>query len=81
MSDWETYAWRVTWLESPAFAGREPTRHERVVEYGEDVLDLLREISRRKPVTGRPTYHPEVVELQRRTETREKPCGLAGWSA
>lgn len=79
MSDWETYGWRVEWLESPAFAGREPTRHHEVVEYAEDVTKLLREISRKKPVTERPTYAPRVIELQRRTEAREKPCGLAGW--
>jgi len=81
MSNWETYGFRVTWLESPAFAGRKPTRHERVVEYREDVLHLLDKIARRKPVTERPTYGAQVTELQRRTETRERPCGLAGWSA
>lgn len=79
MSDWETYGYRVKWLEWPAFAGREPSRHHEVVETRDQVLAKLREITKRQPVTERPTYAPEVVELQRRTETREKPCGLAGW--
>ena len=74
MSDWETYGYRVTWLESPAFAGRQPDRHEAIVETPEDVLYLLGRIScNRAPGCDRPTHSPEVFELQRR-------CGLAGWS-
>lgn len=81
MSDWETYGYRVTWLESHPFAGREPDRREATVETSEDVLYLLDRIrANRAPGCDRPTYGAEVFELQRRTETREKPCGLAGWS-
>ncbi len=76
---YETYGWRVTWLESASFAGGAPTEHSQTVEYQDDVFQLLRDIVKRKPVTSRPTYRPQVVELQRRVETREVPVGLGGW--
>lgn len=76
---WQTIGYRVEWLESPAFAGGKPTQHHVVVLNESEVLDVLQSIVRRRPVTEQPLYAPRVVELQQRTDTRERPCGLAGW--
>lgn len=80
MSDeWEIAGYRVEWLESPAFAGGKPTPHHVVVLTRSGVLRVLRDVSKRRPVTERPLHSPRVVELQQRIETRERPCGLVGW--
>jgi hypothetical protein len=79
MTPWETIGWRVTWLESHHFPGEPPTEHSKTVENKSEVLDLLRSITKKQPVTERPIYRPQVVQLQRRLEIREMPCGLAGW--
>ena len=79
MSEWETYGFRVSWLQSPAFAHREPEEHQEVAQTPEDVRYLVQRLSRRKPVTERGTYRIRVFELQRRTEHRERPCGVLGY--
>lgn len=79
MSEWETYAFRVSWLQSPAFAHQDPEEHEEVVQDRENVFYLLQRLSRPKPVTERGTYGFRVAALQRRTEHREVPCGLLGY--
>lgn len=78
---WQTIGYRVEWLESPAFAGGKPTPHHVVVLTESEVLDVLRGIVKRRPVTERPLYAPRVVELQQRTDTRERQCGLSGWGS
>ena len=76
---WLPVGYRVTWLQSPAFAGHQPQRHTETVATAEEAMALVREVVRRKPVTQRGTYAPEVVEIQERTERREVPVGLGRW--
>lgn len=78
MSDWSTTGFRVTWLESSSFAGQPPTRHEKTVPSASEALELVREVSRSKPITQHGTYGAEVVELQERVERREMPVGVWG---
>ncbi len=79
MSEWETVGFRVSWLRSPAFASHPPSVESMTVTTAAEALAAVREVVRRKPVTERGTYRPQVVELQQRIEAREVPCGLAGW--
>lgn len=79
MTDWETIGYRVEWIESPAFDRLPETPHHVIVLTESEVLETLRRITELRPITERPLHSPRVIELQQRVETREIPCGLAGW--
>lgn len=78
MSEWETVGFRVSWLRSSG--GLRPAEMESTtVTTAAEALAKVRSVSCRRQITDRPTYRPQVVELQQRVETREVPYGLAGW--
>ena len=76
MSEWETVAFRVQWQQSGAFPGRATTESV-TVDTVDEVRDKLVEVTRRKPVTERGTWAPEVFEIQQRAEYREVHCGVS----
>ena len=76
MTEWETVAFRVQWQQSGAFPGQ-ATTESITVSTAREVQDKLVEITRRKPVTERGTWGPEVVEIQQRVEQREVRCGVS----
>lgn len=64
MDEWQKVGFRVSWLRSPAFAGGKPSVESLTVLTAVEAMRAVREVVRRKPVTERPTYRPQVVELQ-----------------
>ena len=83
MSDWETIGYRVEWdhLAEHGWPCRRVVRERKQVikKSPEKVLKLLRKISETDTRVPGPALNITVTELQTRIETREKPCGLAGW--